>query len=63
MSDGGSIKVSPRTPEAGETVTITPTPEAGYDVDTVTVTDRSGREVEVTEHRNSTWTFTQPRAG
>ena len=61
VSDGGSIKVSPRTPEAGETVTITPTPEAGYDVDTVTVTDRSGREVEVTEHRNSTWTFTQPR--
>ena len=43
VGDGGSIKVSPRTPEAGETVTITPTPEAGYDVGAVTVTDRNGR--------------------
>ena len=61
VGDGGSIKVSPRTPEAGETVTITPTPEAGYDVGAVTVTDRNGREIQVTEHRNSTYTFTQPR--
>ena len=60
VSDGGTIKVSPRTPEAGETVTITPTPDRGYDVGTVTVTDRNGKEIKVTEHRNSTWTFTQP---
>ena len=59
VSDGGSVKVSPRTPEAGETVTITPSPEAGYDVGTVT--DRNGKEIEVTEQRNSTYTFTQPR--
>ena len=55
VSDGGTIKVSPRTPEAGETVTITPTPDRGYDVGTVT--DRNGKEIQVTEHRNSTWTF------
>ena len=61
VSDGGTIKVSPRTPEAGETVTITPTPDQGYDVGSVTVTDRNGREIEVTEHRNSTYTFEQPR--
>ena len=60
VGDGGDVKVSPRTPEAGETVTITPQSEAGYDVGTVTVTDRNGREVKVTEQRNSTYTFVQP---
>ena len=61
VSDGGSVKVSPRTPEEGETMTITPEPERGYDVGSVTVTDRNGREVKVTEQRNSTYTFKQPR--
>ena len=60
-SDGGSVKVSPRTPSRGETVTITPTPDTGYEVDEVIVTDRNGDEVEVTANRNGTYTFEQPR--
>ena len=60
-SDGGSVKVSPRTPSRGETVTITPTPDAGYEVDEVIVTDRNGDAVEVTANRNGTYTFKQPR--
>ena len=60
-SDGGSVKVSPRTPSEGETVTITPDPDAGYEVDEVIVTDRNGDEVEVTANRNGTYTFKQPR--
>ena len=60
-SDGGSVKVSPRTPSRGETVTITPTPDTGYEVDEVIVTDRNGDEVEVTANRNGTYTFKQPR--
>ena len=61
VGDGGDVKVSPRTPEAGDTVTITPDPDAGYEVDEVIVTDRNGDEVEVTANRNGTYTFKQPR--
>ena len=61
VSDGGSIRVSPRTPEAGDEVTITPAPDSGYEVDQVTVTDRDGDEIRVTANRDGTYTFTQPR--
>ena len=61
VSDGGTIKVSPRTPEAGDEVTITPDPDSGYEVDQVTVTDRDGDEIRVTANRDGTYTFTQPR--
>ena len=57
----GTVKVDPRTPGQGDEVTVTPTPDRGWDVGSVTVTDRNGREIDVTERRNSTWTFEQPR--
>ena len=60
VSDGGTVRVSPRTPEAGDKVTITPNPDRGYEVDTVTVTDRNGRAVKVTANRDGTYRFTQP---
>lgn len=61
VSDGGSIKINPRTPEEDDEVTITVDPDSGYEVDEVTVTDRNGREVKVTAERDGTYTFTQPR--
>ena len=61
VSDGGTIRVSPRTPEAGDTVTITPDPDSDYMVGGVTVTDRDGDAVRVTANRDGTYTFTQPR--
>ena len=61
VSDGGSVKVNPRTPGEGDEVTITVDPDAGYEVDEVTVTDRSGREVDVTAGRDGTYTFEQPK--
>ena len=60
ITGGGDVKVSPRTPSEGDEVTITPDPDNGYEVGSVTVTDRSGRTVRVTENRNGTYTFTQP---
>ncbi len=60
ITGNGTIKVSPRTPSEGDEVTITPDPDNGYEVGSVTVTDRSGRTVRVTENRNGTYTFTQP---
>ena len=61
VSKGGSVKVNPRTPGEGDEVTITVDPDAGYEVDEVTVTDRSGRDVRVTAGRNNTYTFEQPK--
>ena len=56
-----SWKVNPRTPEEGDKVTITPDPDSGYGVDEVIVTDRNGREIDVTANRDGTYTFEQPR--
>lgn len=61
VGSGGSVKVNPRTPEEGDKVTITPDPDSGYGVDEVIVTDRNGREIDVTANRDGTYTFEQPR--
>ncbi len=59
-SDGGKTTITPRYPVQGDTVTITTKPEDGKEVDQVIVTDRSGDRVEVTDHGNGTYSFTQP---
>ncbi|MDO4281429.1 MAG: GLUG motif-containing protein, partial [Peptococcaceae bacterium] len=46
--DNGSVSVSPTAATKGKTVTITATPDAGYEVDAVSVTDRKGKAVKVT---------------
>ena len=57
----GSVSFSPRNPERGDRVTITLDPDPGYEVDEVNVTDRDGDPVDVTEHRDGTYSFEQPR--
>lgn len=59
-AEHGTISVWPKSAEAGDKVTITPIPDAGYQADKVTVTDRSGREIKVTDNGNGTCGFTQP---
>lgn len=44
----------------GDTVTITATPEAGYELDTLTVTDKAGNELTVTDRGNNKYTFVMP---
>ena len=56
----GAVTVSPKNPQKGDKVTIAPTPEEGYTVDTVTVTDANGKIVEVTPKDDGTYTFVQP---
>ena len=56
----GSVTISPKNPEKGEQVTITPTPDEGYTVDTVIVTGPNGKEVAVTPNEDGTYTFVQP---
>ena len=57
---GGSVKVSPRNAEKGETVTITVTPDDGYELDQLTVTDRKGNELDLTDKGNGRFTFKMP---
>ena len=56
----GTVTADPAAAKAGETVTLTPAPDAGYEVGEVTVTDRFGDAVEVTENADGTYTFTMP---
>ncbi|MGI6205735.1 MAG: S-layer homology domain-containing protein [Anaerovoracaceae bacterium] len=58
----GTVSVSPENAKAGDTVTITPVPDNGYQTGTVTVKTSDGETVEVTEN-NGTYTFTMPDDG
>lgn len=57
---GGTPSTSPSNPKQGDTVTVTPKPDEGYEVDNITVTDKNGKPVEVTKKPDGTYTFTQP---
>ncbi len=59
-TEGGTVDKDPAAAKAGETVTLTPAPDAGYEVGDVTVTDRFGEAVAVTENADGTYTFTMP---
>ena len=56
----GTVTISPKNPQKGDGVTIIPSPEAGYVVDEVTVTDAGGKPVEVAPNDDGTFTFVQP---
>lgn len=57
---GGPAAVSPARPERGDTVTVAPRPDEGYETGAVTVTDQRGRPVTVRENPDGTFSFTQP---
>lgn len=59
-TDNGTVSVTPSNPQEGDTVTITPKPDQGYEVDDVVVTDEDGNELEVTENADGSFTFVQP---
>lgn len=60
-TEGGDVDVSPRYPEKGDEVTITPNPDEGFEVDEIIVTDKDGDPVDVTDNGDGTYTFEQPR--
>ena len=57
---GGDIKVTPRNAEKGETVTITVDPDKGYELDKLVITDRKGKELDLTEKADNKFTFKMP---
>ena len=59
--EGGTVKASPARASRGSTVTITVTPDEGYELDALTVTDSDGKAVAVTDKGDGKYTFTMPR--
>ena len=57
---GGAVKVSSTRADKGDTVTITVTSDSGYVLDTLTVTDKNGDKVALTDRNDGTYTFTMP---
>ncbi len=56
----GTVTVSPKSASKGSTVTITATPDAGYQLTTLTVTDNNGKEVSLTDKGSGAYAFTMP---
>ena len=57
---GGELKLSRRYAEKGETVTLTAIPDEGYELDTLTVTDSKGNEIDLTHKGGNEYTFKMP---
>ena len=57
----GSVSVSPKNASKGTTVTVTTTPDKGWTLETLTVLDKDGKEVELTTVTvGEKYTFTMP---
>lgn len=56
----GTVKVSPRYAERGDSVTITVAPDKGFTLETLTVLDKNGKEIELTDKGDGKYTFKMP---
>lgn len=62
VSDGahGSVTVSPKSASKGSTVTVTVTPDKGYALETLSVTDKNGNALDLTDEGGGKYTFAMP---
>lgn len=58
--DNGSVTVSPKHPAKGSTVIITVEPDEGYALDEITVTDKDGNALKLTDKGDGKYSFTMP---
>ena len=58
--NGGRVNASPRNAKKGDTVTLTVTPNAGCQLERLTVTDSKGNVCQLTEEGDGRFTFTMP---
>ena len=59
-ASNGKVALDKNTAKKGNTVTVTITPDAGYQLDKLTVTDAKGKAIAVTKKSDSKYTFTMP---
>lgn len=58
--NNGGVNASPSNAEKGATITITLSPDRGYKLDKLTVTDGSGKTVSTVKKSDTVYTFTMP---
>lgn len=56
----GSVSVTPGSASKGTTVTITAKPNDGYELDKLTITDKDGNHLSLSDKGNGKYTFTMP---
>ena len=59
-TENGTLTVSPRSAEKGDSVTIMVKPDSGYQLDDLAVTDKNGKELKLTDKGNGKYIFTMP---
>ena len=59
-SENGGVAVSSKNARKGDTVTVTVTPDAGYQLDKLTVTDKNGTMLKLTDKGDGKYSFTMP---
>lgn len=58
--ENGSVSVSPKNASQGDRVTVTVKPDAGYELDSLKVFDKNGKELELTDKGDGKFTFIMP---
>ena len=58
--ENGTVTISPKNASKGTEVTVTVTPDEGYVLESLTVTDKNGTEIELTDQGDGKYSFTMP---
>ncbi len=58
--ENGTVTASPKNASSGAVVTLTVTPDAGFVLESLTVTDAAGNKLTLTDKSDGTYTFTMP---
>lgn len=59
-TENGSVSVSPKNASQGDRVTVTVKPDAGYELDSLKVFDKNGKELALTDKGDGRFTFIMP---
>ena len=59
-TENGSVSVSPKNASQGDRVTVTVKPDEGYELDSLKVFDKNGKELELTDKDDGKFTFIMP---
>ena len=59
-ASNGKVSLDKSTAKKGDTVTVTVTPDAGYQLDKLTVTDKNGNVLKLTDKGDGKYSFTMP---
>lgn len=59
-ASNGKVSLDKSTAKKGDTVTVTVTPDAGYQLDKLTVTDKNGTVLKLTDKGDGKYSFTMP---